>query len=121
MTYAQIYDHLLEEVRKEVSVYHKNLGDGMDGFYDAFGDIIVINSKWKNTKRGLHALAHEKTHRDDKNAKKFPGFFSYDKRKFTEERMAEAIAAEQSAGIGAARICKKYGKKILFIFVLSYI
>lgn len=110
MTYAQIYDHLLEEVRKEVPVYHRNLGDGLAGFYDAFGDIIVMNSRWKNTRRGFRALAHEFQHKKDHKAKKFPGFFSYDKRKFTEERMAEAIAAEQSAGIGAARICKKYGK-----------
>ena len=110
MTYAQIYNHLLEQVRKEIPVYHKHLGDGLDGFYDAFGNIIVMNSKWKNTRRGLRALAHEFTHFKDHKAKLYPGFFGHDKRKFTEERMAEAIAAEQSAGKGAARICKKYGK-----------
>lgn len=110
MTYAQIYEHFLEQVRKEIPVYHKPLGDNLDGFFDAFGHVIVVNSKWRNTRRGLRILAHEWKHFDDKRAKRFVGFFAHDKRKFTKERFAEAIAAEQSAGRGAAKICKKYGK-----------
>lgn len=111
MTYSQIYDHFLEKVRKEVPVYHKNLGAGLSGFYDAFANHIVVNSRLKNTRRGLIVLAHEWTHYRDRHDKKFVGFFTHDKRKYSKERMAEVIAAEQSAGIGAAKICKKYGKK----------
>jgi len=110
MTYSQIYEHLLEIVRKEVSVYHRYLGNAMDGFYDVEYDHIVICSKLKGTKRGVRALAHEWKHRCDRKDKKFTGFFTIHRKKYSEERMAEVIAAEQSAGVGAAKICKKYGK-----------
>lgn len=110
MTYAKIYDHFLEKVRKEVSVYHRPLSGSMDGFYDVEYDHIVINSHLKNTRHGLRALAHEYIHFKDRHAKKFMGFFSAQKRKYTEERMKEVIDAEQSAGVGAAEICGEYGK-----------
>lgn len=110
MTYAQIYSHFLEKVRKEVPVYHRHLGDNLDGFYDVDYGYIVINAKLKDTRRGFRALAHEYIHFRDKKAKKFPGFFSHDKREYNKERMTEVIDAEQSAGIGAANISAEYGK-----------
>lgn len=111
MTYSQIYDHLLDRVRKEVSVYHRHLGMNLDGFYDVEYNHIVICSRLRNTKRGVRALAHEYTHFKDRHAKRFAGFFAVHRKKYTKERMSEVIAAEQSAGIGAAKICKEYGKK----------
>jgi len=110
MTYSEIYDVLLEYVKKEVVVYHKPLGSSLDGFFDAEYGHIVIRNDIRNTKRGVQTLAHEYTHFKDKKDKKFKVFFSYNKTKYTEEKMREVIDAEQSAGRGAALICKKYGK-----------
>lgn len=110
MTYSQIYDHLLDRVRKEVSVYHRHLGNNLDGFYDVEYNHIVICSRLRNTRRGVRCLAHEFQHYNDRKDKKFTGFFTVHRKKYTEERMTEIIAAEQSAGTGAARICKEYGK-----------
>lgn len=111
MTYAQIYSHFLEKVREEIPVYHKTLGNDLDGFYDVEFNFIVVNSHLRGTRRGLRCLAHEFCHMRDHKAKKFPSFFSKHHKKYTKERMEEVIAAEQSAGIGAAKICASYGKK----------
>ena len=110
MTYSEIYDHLLERVKKEVFVYHKPLGRDLDGFFDSEYGYIVIRKEIRNTKRGVQTLAHEYTHFQDEKNGKFKRFFSYHKTKFSEEKMCEVIDAEQSAGRGAAKICKEYGK-----------
>ena len=111
MTYAQIYSHFLEKVREEIPVYHKTLGNDLDGFYDVEFNFIVVNKKLKGTKRGFFCLAHEWQHKVDHRNKKFPSFFSHHYKKYSEERMAEVIAAEQSAGRGAQKIAASYGKK----------
>ena len=82
-----------------------------DGFYDIDFKIIVINAKYKNTRRGARALAHEYAHFKDKEAGKFHEFFHHQIKKYNEKRMKEVIGAEQSAGIGAAKILLEYGKK----------
>ena len=75
MTYSEIYNDLLLKIRKEIPVYHRNLGDETQGFYDMEHDYIVISSGLKNTRKGVRALAHEYTHFMDNKAGKFPGFF----------------------------------------------
>jgi hypothetical protein len=110
MTYHEIYECLLERVKKEVFVYHKRLGENLDGFFDADYGYIVVRQDIRNTKRGVQVLAHEYTHFKDQKSGKFKRFFSYDKTKYSEEKMREVIRAEQSAGRGAAKICKEYGK-----------
>lgn len=111
MTYAQIYKALLEEARKEISVYHQRLGGNIDGYFDVDYDIIVIRSELNGTRDGVQVLAHELSHVRDKRMGKYKNFFKSSKRKYNEVLMAEVIAAEQSAGIGASKICARYGKK----------
>ena len=111
MNYKQIYIDLLAKVKAELPVYHRHIGSGLDGFYDAEYKYIVIDAKLKETKRGVQALAHEWTHYKDYTEGRFKEFFKVKKKKYTEERMKEVIDAEQSAGRGASKICLSYGKK----------
>lgn len=110
MTYYQIYEHLLKEARKKIKIYHRPVRSDLDGFFEANLEYIVINTSLKNTKRGVHVLAHELAHFNDKKSNKFKLFFRLNREKYTKKKMSEVIKAERSAGRGAKKMCAKYGK-----------
>lgn len=111
MTYKEIYKNLIEEIKKDVYISHRYMGKTLAGFYDSEYNIIVINSVLKYKKEGVFALAHEYTHYKDFKAGKFKRFFDIRLgEKYTDSMMRQIVKAEQSAGRGAAKICKKYGR-----------